>query len=586
MVLDLLYHLNSYGDHYNIGGVNMPPIDKDLGLIDVRLFGAKGDGITDDTAAIQNAIDYLGTYKYTHPNPPDITSSGGGIIVFPIPPKFYKVTNALKYKSGVHFKGSGWGCIIKLQSSSTSNLFEPDTSKLGSFNSHHDVSWSNLNLVGDRSTTNGVGVSENGIDALNTRYANVSNCVVTGFKTGINMRRDNTSSYGYFNSILNTYCYNNILNISIATNSTQLTGGELSNNYGWTASDYMLEVKSAGVSITGTCIEGSPNIAQVLDNGNGTSYSGVYTETTNGDVIGQKPLIEVDINQPYKHISVNGLHSATLNTLFKLRDYFSSTDKTRNYEWSFGLNFNSGGQFVDLLENTNFKNYTHGWIYQDANKLGKVERVTSTPTDPLVGSDYGLKVTKEVQGTNGEVGIRLYQNMKSDGLQPVYVTALVKHIGTPKFEIYGWGKGESSQYGNKVMDIGNGWYLYVISLVQISSVVGTVAFRLTDSSPVGSGVIVTSIQTYSGGFPLFPPRRYSTVFHRSSIPTEGYFYKGDMIRNTAVTSTSPLGWVCTSEGTPGTWIPLTPNQMIAPAPDGSLWSISVNNLGNLTTTKL
>jgi hypothetical protein len=65
--------------------------------VDVRAFGAKGDGVTDDTAAIQAALDAVPT--------------GGAEVV--IPPGTYLVSNKLKIKSGTWLHGSGPSSIIK-----------------------------------------------------------------------------------------------------------------------------------------------------------------------------------------------------------------------------------------------------------------------------------------------------------------------------------------------------------------------------------------------------------------------------------------------------------------------------------------
>lgn len=56
-------------------------------------YGAAGDGVTDDTAAIQNAIDTVAA------------SGRGGTILFP--PGDYKVTESLAAKDHVHLMGSG-----------------------------------------------------------------------------------------------------------------------------------------------------------------------------------------------------------------------------------------------------------------------------------------------------------------------------------------------------------------------------------------------------------------------------------------------------------------------------------------------
>jgi len=61
---------------------------------DVRAFGALGDGKTDDTAAIQRAIDYTATTTQ-------------GIVFFP--PGAYKITDRLKLDRNVDLMGVGIG---------------------------------------------------------------------------------------------------------------------------------------------------------------------------------------------------------------------------------------------------------------------------------------------------------------------------------------------------------------------------------------------------------------------------------------------------------------------------------------------
>ena len=62
------------------------------GYLNVLAFGAVGDGVTDDTAAIQAAVDAAVTV-------------GGGEVVFP--PGTYKVATAIQLKPGVFLRGAG-----------------------------------------------------------------------------------------------------------------------------------------------------------------------------------------------------------------------------------------------------------------------------------------------------------------------------------------------------------------------------------------------------------------------------------------------------------------------------------------------
>jgi len=70
--------------------------------ISVKDFGATGDGVTDDTAAIQAAIDYLNPYVY---NVSFDYSQGGGTIFFPR--GNYLVTDTIRLPNNVILAGEG-----------------------------------------------------------------------------------------------------------------------------------------------------------------------------------------------------------------------------------------------------------------------------------------------------------------------------------------------------------------------------------------------------------------------------------------------------------------------------------------------
>lgn len=69
-----------------------------LAYLSVREFGAKGDGVTDDSAAIQEGIDSF---------------AAGGCLVFP--PGQYLVGTPVVMKPGVHLKGAGVEAAVLIQ---------------------------------------------------------------------------------------------------------------------------------------------------------------------------------------------------------------------------------------------------------------------------------------------------------------------------------------------------------------------------------------------------------------------------------------------------------------------------------------
>jgi hypothetical protein len=92
-------------DHHvtTAGGVKLYVLAGDAGSFNVKAFGAVGDGVTDDTAEIQAAIDAVG-------------AAGGGTVFFPA--GTYITTNRLYNKSKVMLEGTGRASLISNTSTS------------------------------------------------------------------------------------------------------------------------------------------------------------------------------------------------------------------------------------------------------------------------------------------------------------------------------------------------------------------------------------------------------------------------------------------------------------------------------------
>lgn len=100
-----LYQYKRNNTHIQTGFSSSMPVYRSLqdrldDLVSVKSFGVIGDGITDDTAALQRAIDELFLNDYTKNNP-------SSKIILYIEPGIYKVTNEIRIPPFAHIVGSG-----------------------------------------------------------------------------------------------------------------------------------------------------------------------------------------------------------------------------------------------------------------------------------------------------------------------------------------------------------------------------------------------------------------------------------------------------------------------------------------------
>lgn len=172
------------------GGVAYPVCEKLEQTVSVKDFGAVGDGITDDSAAIQAAVN-------------SFTASGvGGEIFFP--KGTYKINTKITVPSivnelsGIRFVGVGFGSEIQAGTETTS-LF---------LTTGRDVSFSNLYFVNTSTLTNtaiaGGGPFTNSYPGLT-----IDSCKFLGFSNGIGLNFTN-------HTITNNFFLNNTCHVSFA----------------------------------------------------------------------------------------------------------------------------------------------------------------------------------------------------------------------------------------------------------------------------------------------------------------------------------------------------------------------------------
>lgn len=180
--------------------VNFPA---DAGFVDVRSFGAKGDGVTDDTAAIQSAINRTYTYTGAHPNDFRMLYFPNGI---------YLVSNEIFWRRWVTIQGQSQnGTIIKLRNNtlgygtgqakpvlhsyysnneSFANYIQNLTVDTGSGNPGAiGIRYNNHNegVLGDVTIRSGDGEGQIGLDLTENEFgpALIKNLTVEGFNRGV-----------------------------------------------------------------------------------------------------------------------------------------------------------------------------------------------------------------------------------------------------------------------------------------------------------------------------------------------------------------------------------------------------------------
>jgi hypothetical protein len=140
------------------------------GTVNVKDFGAVGDGVADDTAAIQAAID-------------SATASSGACSVF-LPAGNYRITASVILKSDLSIHGAGWRKSVILGNISDSLIRASSTAY--SLTTANRRFYINIEDLGFNNTSN-TNAGSNGIDFRQVTHGTIQRCFISNCETGINL---------------------------------------------------------------------------------------------------------------------------------------------------------------------------------------------------------------------------------------------------------------------------------------------------------------------------------------------------------------------------------------------------------------
>lgn len=486
-------------------------------VYNVKGYDAKGDGVTDDTAAIQAAI--------------DAANIAGGGIVF-LPKGVYLVSSTIKIASGIIFMGAGQlATEIKLASGAAlgEGIICNSNYALGDTLTNTDIVIARLRINGNNITpASGLarGIFLNKVS--NCRVENVT--VVDTAAEGIRIDSSNSSVYSEYNAI--SHCKvsrvgktgANIMLRSHTADATNSTNAPRVVRYNTVEKCISIGGDHGILCFNVAYTDISHN--QCFD----ANMRGIIMSPTCEDmsVIGNLVL----------RAGTTGIHGAyDCKRIVVANNRVSSTvadGSGLGYEGQ-GIKFYAGFECLTIVGNVCISNATDG-IALMGGREGRIFDISGNIC--LNNARDGIRVfagaitltgaqvhTGSINGnvcrSNTQSGIRIGSD-NSGTNKPEFITVS----------------------GNSLLSNGQ-WGLLAEYL--LNSNIGTNHCQLNTSGNISvswSGLANELISRFVG------PKKTS---YSTAAPTTGTWEVGDIVWNISPAAAGKIGWVCVAGGTPGTW---------------------------------
>ena len=158
-------------------------------IISVKDFGAVGDGVADDTAAIVAAFAYAGSLSISDPTFPGYgyVVKGGATVYFP--EGEYKVTSTITVPQNVSMEGDGKYSTVIRSSYNGQIIRNNGTATVTGTYDCAGMAFRNFSIIGDRTKTSQIGLSFLRLTSATIENVSVSKCGNVGvamYQCGVN----------------------------------------------------------------------------------------------------------------------------------------------------------------------------------------------------------------------------------------------------------------------------------------------------------------------------------------------------------------------------------------------------------------
>jgi hypothetical protein len=195
-------------------------------------------------------------------------------------------------------------------------------------------------------------------------------------------------------------------------------------------------------------------------------------------------------------------------------------------------------------------------------KVGTLSAPGSTSIIPSLDASYGRKL---VVTPNGQVASFTATTQARGFIKQKDMFWITGHLTFPTFTsgtfllyfiqagVTGSVAGFSTDYSGQTLR-----FAYPVRITEVLTDTSTVGlhFNLLSGAGVSGTFDIHSVGFYSGNaappgeFPAYPA---TIITYNSAAPTVGEWAQGDIVYNNAPAASGTIGWVCTTAGTPGTW---------------------------------